>query len=75
METRVAWAARTWPLYLLAGILWVMLGAMVLGYPQGLGLIFVGLACLAFGIYGVGWRLSHGYGLSRRFPSHRPHHG
>jgi hypothetical protein len=49
MQTRMAWAARLWLLYLLAGIGWVMLG-VVLGVPQGLGLIFIGLACLAFGV-------------------------
>ena len=65
MGTQSEWVARTWLLYLLAGIVWVSLGAVVLGGRQGLGLIFIGLVCLAFGVYGAGWRLSHGYGLVR----------
>jgi hypothetical protein len=70
MDTRFAWIARGWwLLYLVAGIVWVTLGAVVLGDPQGVGLICVGLACLAFGVYGAGWRLSHGYGLTRPLPS------
>ena len=40
--------ARGWLPYLLAGIGWVTLGAL-LGVPRGLGLIFIGLACLALG--------------------------
>ena len=54
MGTAFAWVARGWwMLYLLAGIVWLTLGAAVLGDPQGLGLVFVGLACLAFGVYGA----------------------
>ena len=49
MQTRMAWATRLWPLYLLAGLGWVTLGG-VLGVPRGLGLIFIGLVCLAFGV-------------------------
>lgn len=49
---------------LLAGILWMTFGPVVLGVPQGLGLIFIGLACLALGVYGAGWRVLHGYRLS-----------
>ena len=26
--------------------------------------IFIGLACLALGVYGAGWRVLHGYRLS-----------
>lgn len=75
MATWVVLAARTWLVYLLAGVLWVTLGAVVLADPQGLGLIFVGLICVAFGVYGVGWRLSHGYGLIRPIPSLEATHG
>jgi hypothetical protein len=65
VETLIPWVARGWLPYLLAGIGWVTLGAAVLGVPRGLGLIFVGLTCLAIGGYGAGWRRSHGYGLFR----------
>jgi hypothetical protein len=75
VEVRVAWLARGWLLYLLAGILWVTLGALALGVPQGLGLIFIGLSCLAFGGYGAAWRLSHGYGLTRPLPLSPRHRG
>ena len=60
MQTRVAWAARLWPLYLLAGLGWVTLGAAVLGVPRGLGLIFTGLVCLAFGLQPLLARSSRG---------------
>ena len=40
--------ARAWLPYLLAGIGWVTLGGL-LGEPRGLGLIFIGLVCLALG--------------------------
>jgi hypothetical protein len=46
------WMARGWLPYLLAGLGWVTIGAL-LGMPRGLGLLFVGLACLAFGGYGA----------------------
>lgn len=49
MQTRMAWTARLRPLYLLAGLGWVSLGS-VLGLPRGLGLIFIGLVCLAVGL-------------------------
>jgi hypothetical protein len=49
-----AWTSRAWLPYLLAGALWVTVGAVVPGYPAGLGLIFVGLCCLAAGTYGAG---------------------
>ena len=58
------WVARAWLPYLLAGVLWITFGSVVLGDPQGLGLTFIGLACLAFGVYGAGWRVLHGYRLS-----------
>jgi hypothetical protein len=66
MEERARWLGRVWLPYFLAGVVWVAIGTFVLGNPNGLGLIFVGMVCLALGIYGVGWRLSHGYGLVRR---------
>lgn len=56
--------ARAWLPYLLAGLLWLALGSAVLGVPKGIGLIFVGLTCLAFGVFGAGWRVRHGYQLS-----------
>ncbi len=56
----MAWAARLWPLYLLAGVGWVTLGAAVLGVPQGLGLIFTGLVCLALGVRPLLARASRG---------------
>jgi hypothetical protein len=56
----MAWAARPWLLYLLAGVGWVTLGAAVLGVPRGLGLIFTGLACLALGIHPLLARPSRG---------------
>jgi hypothetical protein len=69
METRIGWAARAWLPYLLAGALWITLGTVVLGGPQGLGLIFVGLACLAFGAYGAACRARDG---RRRGPAVSP---
>ena len=75
METRVVWIARAWLPYLLAGILWVTVGAVALGDRRGLGLIFIGLACLSFGVFGAGWRLSHGYGLIRPLPARSAHRG
>jgi hypothetical protein len=59
--------ARAWLPYLLAGILWITYGSVALGEPQGLGLIFTGLACLAIGLYGARWRMRHRYQ-----PSHHP---
>jgi hypothetical protein len=52
----------------LAGVLWVMFGSVLLGDRRGLGLIFVGLCCLAFGVWGAGWRVLNGYGLIRDLP-------
>ena len=60
--------SRAWLPYSLAGVLWVMVGAVALGSPRGLGLVFIGLACLSFGLYGALWRVRHGYGLIRNFP-------
>ena len=65
MEQRAQWLARAWLPYFLAGVVWVTVGALVLGDPNGLGLIFIGMACLALGVCGAGWRLRHGYGLVR----------
>ena len=65
MEQRAQWVARAWLPYFLAGVVWVTVGALVLGDPNGLGLIFIGMACLALGVCGAGWRLRHGYGLVR----------
>jgi hypothetical protein len=56
----MAWAARLWPLYLLAGVGWVTLGAAVLGVSRGLGLIFTGLACLGLGVRPLLARVSRG---------------
>ena len=61
-------SARAWLPYFLAGVAWLALGAFVLGDPKGLGLIFIGLACVAFGAYGAAWRLRRGHGLVRRLP-------
>jgi hypothetical protein len=68
MKLRSLWA-RLWLPYCEAGVFWVTFGAVVLSDPQQQGLIFVGLACLGFGIYGVGWRVMHGYGPIRPLPS------
>lgn len=68
MERRAHWIARAWLPYFLAGLGWLVAGALVLGDPKGLGLIFIGLACLALGAYGAVWRLLRGYGLVRRLP-------
>jgi hypothetical protein len=57
MRRRTPWVARGWLAYLLAGVGWVTFGSVVLGDPQGLGLIFIGLACLAFGVYGATHRV------------------
>ncbi|MHB1930300.1 MAG: hypothetical protein ACYDEN_02585 [Acidimicrobiales bacterium] len=54
MRSTRRWAASL-P-WLLVGILWVLLGAVVLGDPQGLGLIFIGLGCLAFAVSGIARR-------------------
>jgi hypothetical protein len=59
MQTPMAWAARWWPLYLVAGLGWVTLGA-VLGVPRGVGLIFIGLICLAFAVQPLLARSSRG---------------
>jgi hypothetical protein len=63
------WIARAWLPYLLIGILWVIFGAVVLGDPQGVGAIFIGVACVGLGSCGVLWRLRHGCGLLRELPS------
>ena len=62
------WVARGWLPYSLAGVLWVAVGALVLGSPRGSGLIFIGLACLGIGLCGALWRVHHGYGLLRSLP-------
>jgi predicted lysophospholipase L1 biosynthesis ABC-type transport system permease subunit len=59
MDERAPWLARAWLPYLLAGVAWVTIGAVVLGNSRGLGLIFIGITCLAFGSYGAGWQLLH----------------
>jgi hypothetical protein len=64
MRPQTPWVARAWLPYLLAGILWLTYGSVALGEPQGLGVIFIGLACLAIGLCGAGWRVRHGYRLS-----------
>ena len=63
--------ARAWLPYSLAGVLWVTVGAVALGSPRGLGLVFIGLACLGLGLSGALWRVRHGYGLIRNFPAGR----
>jgi len=68
MRLRTPWIARVWLPYLLAGVLWIALGSVVLGDPQGLGLVFIGLACLSFGIYGAGWQVLHRHGTSHEPP-------
>lgn len=64
-------ASRAWLPYSLAGIGWVMVGTVVLGSPQGLGLIFIGLCCLSLGLGGALWRIRHRYGLTRNYPPGR----
>ncbi|MDA8319364.1 MAG: hypothetical protein M0030_06085 [Actinomycetota bacterium] len=59
------WVARAWLVYALAGIGWVIAGAVVLGVPRGDGLVFIGLACLGIGATAALWRVRHGYGLLR----------
>jgi hypothetical protein len=59
------WVARAWLPYTLAGIAWVLVGALVLGTRGGIGLVFIGLDCLAIGLFGALWRGRHGYGLFR----------
>jgi hypothetical protein len=71
VNARMGWMARGWLPYLLAGVLWVTVGAVVLGDPRGLGLIFVGLACLSFGVYGAARRMTHGHGSGRRLRPRR----
>ena len=68
MMGRIPWAARAWLPYLLAGVLWVTFGSVVLGERQGLGLIFIGLTCLAIAVYGAGWHVLHRYGRSHHLP-------
>jgi hypothetical protein len=51
MRVMPRWLARARLPYTLAGIAWVMLGAVVLGSPRGSGLIFIGLVCLSIGLY------------------------
>jgi len=66
VEQHVRWIARAWLPYFLSGLGWLVVGAVALGDRTGLGLIFIGLACLALGAYGAAWRLLRGYGLVRR---------
>jgi hypothetical protein len=40
-------------------VAWVTVGA-VLGQPRGLGLIFIGLACLGLGLAGAARRMRRG---------------
>jgi hypothetical protein len=66
MKTAPRWVASAALPYLLAGIGWVLVGALVLGVPQGLGLIFIGLACLAIGpVAGRRFRRSHRFSQPR----------
>ena len=62
------WVAQVWLPYLLAGILWIIVSAAVLGEPQGAGIMFIGVSCLSIGSVGVSWRLSHGGGLYGPLP-------
>jgi hypothetical protein len=71
MKAAPSWVARAWLPYTLAGIAWVTAGAVVLGNPQGLGLVFIGLVCLSLGLYGAAWRGRHGHGLTHH-PLGRP---
>jgi hypothetical protein len=66
--SRAPWVARAFLLYLLAGLLWICLGALVLGLPHGIGLLFIGIVCLVFSASGAAWRVRHGYGLLRTLP-------
>jgi hypothetical protein len=65
MKATPHWVARAWLPYSLAGVLWVTAGAAVLGNPQGMGLLFIGLTCVSLGLYGALWRVHHGYGFIR----------
>jgi hypothetical protein len=44
MQEQASWVARAWLPYFLAGVAWMVVGAVVLGTPNGLGLIFIGLS-------------------------------
>ena len=44
--------SRAWLPYSLAGLAWVTAGGL-LGEPRGLGMIFIGLSCLAIGLGGL----------------------
>ena len=68
MKAFPRWATRAWLPYTLAGIVWVTVGAAVLGNPKGLGLIFIGLTCLSFGLSGAVGRGRRGYGFTRHHP-------
>jgi hypothetical protein len=68
MEERAHGIARAWLPYFLSGVGWLVVGGLVLRDPSGLGFIFIGLVCLALGVYGAAWRLLRGYGLVRHLP-------
>lgn len=67
MKPQAPWFVRAWLPYLLVGVGWVAYGSAVLGEPQGLGVIFIGLSCLSIGGWGAGWRM-----LNRNGPRHEP---
>ena len=68
MKAVPSWVARAWLPYALAGIGWVLVGAVVLGIPRGEGMVFIGLSCLSLGLCGALWRIRHGYSLIRSGP-------
>jgi hypothetical protein len=67
-----AWVARVWLPYLLGGIVSVTVAPTLLGAQEGIGLVFVGLACLGIGATGALWRLRRGYGLWQALPRMAP---
>jgi len=56
MKATQDWIARAWLPYTLAGVTWVTIGAL-LGQSHGVGLIFIGLSCLALGLSGAARRI------------------
>jgi hypothetical protein len=49
MKATPSWLGRAWLPYSVAGLAWMTVGGL-LGKPRGLGLIFIGLACLGIGL-------------------------
>ncbi|MDN5767824.1 MAG: hypothetical protein L0H96_19370 [Humibacillus sp.] len=69
MSLRTQWIARAWLPYLLIGVTWVALGA-VLGGPERVGLTSIGLGCLCFGAHGAERRVRSHQRLGDATSSH-----